>query len=66
MFNEEEEHNVLTQVLDGQVEGESRVCLEHVIQQRGTQLSKVSCVQVALVCLDGEGSVHCTHKQRDS
>ena len=53
MFNEEEEYNVFTQVLDGQVEGEGRVCLEHVIQQRGTQLSKVSCVQVALVCVDG-------------
>ena len=32
VFNEEEEHDVLTQVLDGQVEGEGRVCLEHVIQ----------------------------------
>ena len=54
-LDEEEKDNVLPLVLDGQVEGELRVSLEHVIEQRGTQLSKVTCVQVTLWVRGGEG-----------
>ena len=35
-------------MLYGQVEGELRVSLEHVIEQRSTELSKVTRVQITL------------------
>ena len=54
-LDEEEKDNVLPLVLDGQVKGELRVSLEHVIEQRGTQLSKVTRVQVTLWVGGGGG-----------
>ena len=60
VLNEDEEDNILPQVLDGQVEREVCVRLEHVIQQGGAQFGKVTRVEVALVCvcacLDGRYS----------
>ena len=47
-FNEEEKDHILPLVLYGQVEGIFRVSLEHVIEQRSTELSKVTRVQITL------------------
>ncbi len=55
VLNEEEEDHVLPEVLDGQVEGEGGASLEHVIEQRGTQLCKITCVQVVLCAWGGGG-----------
>ena len=52
VLDEEEEDHVLSKVLDGQVQGELRVGLEHVVEQGGAQLCKVARVEVALcVCV---------------
>ena len=48
VFDEEEEHHVLPDVLDGQMQGVVRVRLEHVVQEGGTQLSKVTRVELVL------------------
>ena len=50
---EEEEDDILPLMLYGQVEGVLRMSLEHVIEKRGTQLSKVTRVEVTLgrVCV---------------
>ena len=45
---EEEEDDVLSLVLNGQVQGEVAVGLEHVVEQRSTQVSKVPRVEVVL------------------
>lgn len=47
-LDEEQEDNVLPLVLDGQVEGELRVSLEHVVEQGSVQLSKVTSVEATL------------------
>ena len=48
VFNEKEEDDVLSHMLDGQVQGVVCVGLEHVIEQRGTQISKIPRVEVVL------------------
>lgn len=48
VLDEEEEDDILPEVVDGEVEGEGGVCLEHVVQQGCTQLGKVTRVQVVL------------------
>ena len=48
VLDEEEEHHILPEMLNSQVEWEGGVCLEHVIQQRSTELRKVAGVQVVL------------------
>ena len=48
VLDEEEEDDIFPEVLDGQVQGEVAMGLEHVIQQGGTQLRKVTRVQVVL------------------
>ena len=48
VFDEKKEDHILSQVLDGQVQGVVCVGLEHVIEQRGTQISKVPCVEIVL------------------
>ena len=48
VLNEEQEDHVLPLVLDGQVQGVVRVGLEHVVEQRSTELSKVFGVQIIL------------------
>ena len=48
VLDEEQEDHVLPLVLDGQVQGVVCMGLEHVIEQRSTELSKVLGVQIIL------------------
>ena len=56
-LNEIEEDDVLSAMLDGQVEGVASVGLEYLIEQGGTHLSKVTGVEVVLGSVR-EWSVH--------
>ena len=48
VLNEEQEHYILPEVLDGQVERMVCVRFEHLVQQRCCQLSKITSIEVSL------------------